>query len=175
MIDTDIAAAEILQGVKSQIGIPGAATAVDDGFALWVETRRAEYALNAIRRDEILSIFVAQDFRRIANVDGTGNVFSGIGIGRSYVPNNRISRDSLGDIGAIDDNWGRGHGGFCPQKQYRNKHQTFHGRASVSSLHRATLSCADPRHPNARTARGRTITAPPSMIMNSRRRMWIAM
>src|SRR6516162_2984544 len=98
------------------LGIPGAATAVDDGFALWVETRRAENALNAVRRDEILGIFVAQNLCCIADVDGTHNVSFGIGISRSYVPNNCISRYSLGDIGAIDDNWGRGRGGLCPQK-----------------------------------------------------------
>jgi hypothetical protein len=86
MIDSDIAAAEILQGVKSQIGIPCTATAVDDGFPLWVETRRAEYALNAIRRDEILVIFVAQNFGRIADVNRTSNVCFGIGISKSLRP-----------------------------------------------------------------------------------------
>ena len=126
MVDADIAAAEILQGVKTEIGIPRAAAAVDDGFAIRVQTRRAEYLLDAVRRDEILGIFVAQDFRRIADADGARNVSFGIGIGRSYVPNNGISRNSLGDIVAIDDGGGRGYGGLRPQEQKRNENQTFH-------------------------------------------------
>src|SRR5262245_40746568 len=59
MVETDIAAAEILQSVKTEIGIPRAAAAVDDDFASWIETRRAEYLLDAVRRDEILGIVVA--------------------------------------------------------------------------------------------------------------------
>src|SRR5271166_3131537 len=101
MIDTDITAAEILQGVKSQIRVPRTATAVDDRFSPWVETRRPEYPLNAIGRNEIFGIFVTQNLCRITVVDGTRNVSFGIGISRSYVPNNCISRYSLGDIGAI--------------------------------------------------------------------------
>src|SRR5262245_57657683 len=42
VVDADVGAAEILDRVKSEIGIPGAAAAVDDGFTLRVETRRAE-------------------------------------------------------------------------------------------------------------------------------------
>src|SRR5262245_2957449 len=108
MIDTDIAATEILQVVKTKIGIPRPAAAVDDVFAFGVQTRRSEYLLDAVRRDEIFGIFVAQNFRRIADADGARNVPFGIGIGGSYVPNNRISRDSPGDIVSIDDGLGRG-------------------------------------------------------------------
>ena len=67
MVDADIAAAEILQGVETEIGIPRAAAAVDDDFAMRIQTRQAEDLLDAVRRDEILVIFVAQDFRRIAD------------------------------------------------------------------------------------------------------------
>jgi hypothetical protein len=134
MVDTDIAAAEILQSVKTEIGIPRAAAAVDDGFAVRVQTRRAEYLFDAVRRDEILGIFVAQNFCRIADADGARNVSFGIGIGSSYVPNHGISRDSLGDIVAIHDDGGRGHGGLCPQEQQRNEDQTFHDEPSVSLL-----------------------------------------
>src|SRR5713101_5909620 len=140
MVDTDIAAAEILQGVKTEIGIPRAAAAVHDGFAIRVQTRRAEYLLDAVRRDEILGIFVAQNFRRIADADGARNVSFGICIGSSYVPNNGISRDSLGDIVAIDDGGGRGQGGLRPQERKRNEYQTFHDEPSVSSLLSSELS-----------------------------------
>src|SRR5215470_15669378 len=51
MVDTHISAAEILQGVETEIGIPGAAAAVDDDFASRVQTRRAEYFFDALRRD----------------------------------------------------------------------------------------------------------------------------
>ena len=81
MVDTHIAAAEILQGVETEIGIPGAAAAVDDDFASRVETRRAEYLLDAVRRDEILGIVVTQNFCRIADADGTRNVSLGIRVG----------------------------------------------------------------------------------------------
>jgi hypothetical protein len=37
---------------------------------MWIQTRRAEDLLDAVRRDEILGIFVAQDFRSIADADG---------------------------------------------------------------------------------------------------------
>src|SRR6266403_2367135 len=137
---TDIAAAEILQGVKTEIGIPRAAAAVHDGFAIRVQTRRAEYLLDAVLRDEILGIFVAQNFRRIADADGARNVSFGICIGSSYVPNNGISRDSLGDIVAIDDGGGRGQGGLRPQERQRNEYQTFHDEPSVSSLLSSELS-----------------------------------
>src|SRR5713101_3390358 len=140
MVDTDIAAAEILQGVKTEIGIPRAAAAVHDGFAIRVQTRRAEYLLDAVRRDEILGIFVAQNFRRIADADGARNVSFGICIGSSYVPNNGISRDSLGDIVAIDDGGGRGQGGLRPQERKRNEYQKFHDEPSVSSLLSSELS-----------------------------------
>jgi hypothetical protein len=70
-----------------------------------IQTRRAEDLLDAVRRDEILGIFVAQDFRRIADADGACNVSFGIGSRGSYVPNNRIARNSRGDIVAIDDRW----------------------------------------------------------------------
>ena len=96
-----------------------------------VQTRRAEYLLDAVRRDEILGIFVAQNFRRIADADGARNVSFGIRIGGSYVPNNGISRNSLGDIVAIDDDGGRGHGGLRPQEQQRNEDQTFHDEPSI--------------------------------------------
>ena len=59
MVNTDFAAAEILQGVKTEIGIPRAAAAVDDGFTMRIQTRVAEDLLDAVRRDEILGIFVA--------------------------------------------------------------------------------------------------------------------
>src|SRR5262245_56086326 len=134
MIETDIAAAEILQSVKTEIGIPCAAAAVDDDFASRIETRRAEYLLDAIRRDEILGIVVAQNSRRIADADGARNVSLGIGIGGSYVPNNGISRDGLGDIVAIDNDRGRGHRGWYPQEQQWNEEQTFHDEPSVSLL-----------------------------------------
>jgi hypothetical protein len=78
MVDTDIAASEILQCVKTEVGIPCAAAAVDDGFALGVQTCAAEYLLDAIRRDEILGIVVAQNFRRIADADGARDVSSRI-------------------------------------------------------------------------------------------------
>src|ERR1700730_18087861 len=121
MVDTDVAAAEILQSVKSEIGVPRAAAAVDDGFAIRVQTCRTEYLLDAVRRDEILGIFVAQNFRGIADADGARNVSLGIGIGSSYVPNNGTSRDSLADIVTIDYGGGRGHGGVRPQKRKRNE------------------------------------------------------
>ena len=72
------------------------------------QTRRAEYLLDAVRRDEILGIVVTQNFCRIADADGTRNVSLGIHVGGSYVPNNGISRDSIGDIVAVDDDGGRG-------------------------------------------------------------------
>src|SRR5262245_21728664 len=134
MVDTDIAAAEILQGVKTEIGIPRAAAAVDDDFASRIETRRAEYLLDAVDRDEVLGIVVAQYSRRIADANGARNVSLGIGIGASYVPNNGISRDRLGHIAAIDNNRGRGHRGWYPQEQQRNEEQTFHDEPSVSLL-----------------------------------------
>src|SRR4029077_1493536 len=108
--------------------------AVDDDFASRVQTRRAEYLLDAVRRDEILGIVVAQNFCRIADADGTRNVSLGIRVGGSYVPNNGISRDSLGDIVPIDDDRGRGHGGLCPKEQQRNEDQTFHDEPSISLL-----------------------------------------
>src|SRR6516164_3738925 len=126
MVDADIAAAEILQGVKTEIGIPRAAAAVDDDFAMRIQTRQAEDLLDAVRRDEILGIFVAQDFRRIADADGARNVSFGVGGRRSYVPNNRIARNSLGDIVAIDDGGRCRHGGLRPQDQKRNEYQAFH-------------------------------------------------
>src|SRR5439155_549543 len=88
----------------------------------------------------ILGIFVAQNFRRIADADGARNVSFGICIGSSYVPNNGISRDSLGDIVAIDDGGGRGQGGLRPQERKRNEYQTFHDEPSVSSLLSSELS-----------------------------------
>ena len=126
MVDADIAAAEILQGVKTEIGIPRAAAAIDDGFAMRIQTRRAEDLLDAVRRDEILGIFVAQDFRRIADADSACNVSFGVGSRRSYVPNNRIARNSRGDIVAIDDGGRRRHGGLRPQDQKRNEYEAFH-------------------------------------------------
>ena len=91
-----------------------------------IQTRRAEDLLDAVRRDEILGIFVAQDFRRIADADGACNVSFGIGSGGSYVPNNRITRNSRGDIVAVDDSGRRRHGGLRPQDQKRNEYQAPH-------------------------------------------------
>ena len=105
-----------------------------------VQTRRAEYLLDAVRREEILGIFVAQNFRRIADADGARNVSFGICIGSSHVPNNGISRDGLGDIVAIDDGGGRSQGGLRPQERKRNEDQTFHDEPSVSSLLSSELS-----------------------------------
>ena len=126
MIDADISAAEILQGIKTEIGVPRTAAAVDDDFAIWVETRRAEYLLDTVDCDEILGVFVAQDFRRIADVDGAGNMSFGVGLGRAYVPNDGISRERLGDIGAIDDGGGRGYRSLRPQEPKRNENHMFH-------------------------------------------------
>jgi hypothetical protein len=56
----------------------------------------------------------------------------GIRVGGSYVPNNGISRDRIGDVLAIDDDGGRGR--LCPQEQQRNEDQTFHDEASISLL-----------------------------------------
>src|SRR5262249_38097881 len=126
MVDADIAAAEILQGVKTEIGIPRAAAAVDNDFAMRIQTRRAEELLDAVRRDEIFGIFVAQDFRRIADADGACNMSFGVGRRRSYVPNNRIARNGLGDIVAIDDGGRRRHGGLRPRDQKQNEYQAFH-------------------------------------------------
>src|SRR5215510_3002084 len=164
MIDTDIAATEILQGVKTKIGIPSAAAAVNDGFASRVQTRGAEYLLDAVRRDEIFGIFVAQNFCRIADADGARNMPFGIGIGGSYVPNNGISRDSRGDIVTIDDGPGRGQDDLRPQQRKRNEHQTFHDEPSVSSLLSSELtktvySCGSvmsPNEPTVRRVRSRT-------------------
>src|SRR4029078_10466567 len=91
-----------------------------------IQTRRAEDLLDAVRRDEILGIFVAQNFRRIADVDGARNVSLGIGRPSPHVPSTRIARDRRGDIVAIDDNGGRRHGGLRPQDQKRNEYQAFH-------------------------------------------------
>src|SRR4029077_9296284 len=134
MVDADIAAAEVLQGVKTEIGIPRAAAAVDDGFTMRIQTPGAEDLLDAVRRDEILGIFVAQDFRRIADVNGACDVSFGIGSRRSHVPNNRIARDSRGDIVPIDDNGRRRHGGLRPQDQKRNKYQALHDELLRSFL-----------------------------------------
>src|SRR4029077_4775325 len=79
MVDADIAAAEVLQSVKTEIGIPRAAAAGDDGFTMRIQTHGAEDLLDAVRRDEILGIFVARDFRRVADTDGACNVSFGIG------------------------------------------------------------------------------------------------
>src|SRR5262249_42670445 len=59
VVDSDVLTAEILQRVKAEIRLPGAATAVDDGLAMGVQSGRAEYLLNAVCRDEILGIVVA--------------------------------------------------------------------------------------------------------------------
>src|SRR5215470_3613935 len=101
MVDTDVAAAEILHGVKTEIGIPRATAAIDDDFSLWVETRRPEYLFDAVRRDEILGVLVTQNSRRIANADGPGNMSPGVGIGSSHVPHKGISCDSLGNVLAV--------------------------------------------------------------------------
>ena len=55
-----------------------------------------------------------------------------IGIGSSYVPNNGIARDSLGDILAINDDGRRGCGGLRPQERKRNGYETFHDTPSGS-------------------------------------------
>src|ERR1700732_5463077 len=99
-----------------------------------IPTRRAEDLLDAVRRDEILGIFVAQNFRGIADADGARNVSFGICIGSSYVPNNGISRDSLGDIVAIDDGGGGGQGGLRRQGRKRDEDQTFYEKPPVSPL-----------------------------------------
>ena len=103
MVDADIGPAEILQGVKTEIGMPRAAAAVDDDFTIRVQTGVAEYLLDALGRDEILGIFVAQNPRRVADADGARNMSFRVGIGSSYVPNEGIPRDSLSDILAIND------------------------------------------------------------------------
>ena len=103
MVDPDIAAAEIAHCVETEIGIPRATAAVDDGFALRVQTGGTEYLFDAIRRDEILGIVVAQNLCRIPDADGARNVAFRIGIGGSHVPDGDISRDGFGDIVAIDD------------------------------------------------------------------------
>src|SRR5262249_44171006 len=132
MVDADVAAAEILQGVKTEIGMPRAAAAVDDDFAIRIQAGGAKYLLDAFRRDEILGIFIAQNSCRVADADGARNMSFGIGIGSSYVPNNRIPRDSLGDILAINDGSRRGCGGLRPQERKRNEYETFHNTPSVS-------------------------------------------
>jgi hypothetical protein len=138
MVDTDIAAAKILQGVKTEIGIPRAAAPVDYDFAMRVQTCRAEYPLNALGCDEVLGVFVAQNFRRIADADGARNVSFSIGIGSSYVPNNSISPDSLGDLVGIDDGGGPGHGDLRPQEEQRNEYPMAHDEPPL--LHCSTAS-----------------------------------
>src|SRR4051794_40793804 len=53
VVDADIAAAEVLQSVKTEIGIPRAAAAVHDDFTMRIQTRGAEDILDSVRRDEI--------------------------------------------------------------------------------------------------------------------------
>src|SRR5262245_31065281 len=112
--------------------MPRAAAAVDNDFAIRVQTGATEYLLDALGRDEILGIFVAQNSRRVANADGARNMSFRIGIGSSYVPNDGIPRDRLGDILAIDDDSRRGCGGLRPQQRKRNEYETFHDKPSVS-------------------------------------------
>ena len=114
MVDADIAEAEILQGVKTEIGMPCATAAVDDDFATRVQTNAPEYLLDWLRSDEIFGIFVAKNSRRVADADGARNMSFRIGVASSYVPNDGISRDSRGDILAIDDDSRGSSGGFRP-------------------------------------------------------------
>src|SRR5262249_42460274 len=131
MVDAHIAAAEILQGVKTEIGMPRAAAAVDDNFAIRVQTDGAKYLLDALCRDEIFGIFVAKNSCGIANADGARNMSFRIGVGSSYVPNDGIPSDSLCNILAIDDDCGGGSGGLRPQKRKRNEYETFHDMPST--------------------------------------------
>src|SRR5262245_11874366 len=87
MVDADIAAAEILRGVEAEIGIPASAAAINDDFALRVEACGSEYLFDAVRRDEVLRVVVAQNFGRVTDADGACNVPFGVGFGGSHVPN----------------------------------------------------------------------------------------
>src|SRR5262249_38026103 len=114
-------------------------------------------------RDEILGIFITQNSRRVADADGARNMSFGIGIGSSYVPNNGISPDGLGDIVAIDDSGGRSHGGLRPQERKRNENQTFHDEASVSCLLITSRKCIEPAD-GPSSCHKLDISLPPALI-----------
>src|SRR6266481_793644 len=78
MIDADIAAAEILDSVKPEIRVPAAPAAIDDDFAFRVEAGGPEHLFDAVGRDEILGVVVAQNLGRIANADRARNVSFGV-------------------------------------------------------------------------------------------------
>src|SRR5438067_2268383 len=113
--------------------MPRAAAAIYDDFAIRVQADAAKYLLDALRRDEIFGIFVAQNARGIADADGTRNMSFRIGVGSSNVPNDGIPRDSLGDILTIDDDSRRGCSALRPQKRKRNEYETFHNKPSSST------------------------------------------
>src|SRR5437868_7146568 len=72
---------------------------------------RAKDLFDAVCCDEILGILVAQDARRIANIDGTRDMPSGISISWAHVPHDGVACDGLSDIIVIHDDRGRGHCG----------------------------------------------------------------
>src|SRR5947209_20575773 len=61
VIDTDVAAVEILQGVKTKIRLPSAPGAVNDGLAARVQACRAQNFLDTVSRYKIFGIVVAQN------------------------------------------------------------------------------------------------------------------
>src|SRR5215475_5548187 len=103
VIYTDVPAVEILQGVKTKIRLPSAPAAVNDGLAARVQSCRAHTFLDTVSRDQIVGIVVSQNPGRVANVDGTGDMYTGVGIGRAYGPHKHVARDSSSDILVSDD------------------------------------------------------------------------
>jgi hypothetical protein len=81
--------------------MPCAAAAIDDDFAIGVQTDAAEYLLDGLRSDKIFGIFVAKNSRRVADADGARNMSFRIGVGSSYVPNDGIPRDSAAGSGLM--------------------------------------------------------------------------
>jgi hypothetical protein len=81
VVDTHLDSTEIPYRVLTEVRHPAAAAAIDDDLAPRIETCRTEDLLDAIGCDEILSIVVAQDARRIADVDCAGNMSRRIGFG----------------------------------------------------------------------------------------------
>src|SRR5262249_23647122 len=128
VINAHIVAAEIAYRVVTKIGHPASTAAIDDDFALRIETCGAKDFLDAISRYEILGIFVAQYARRIADIDRTSNVSRRIGVARATVTVVGVRRDALRTISVTADRGDRSGanlGDLNPKDRQRKKKKPF--------------------------------------------------
>jgi hypothetical protein len=114
--------------------LPSAPAAVNDGLAARVQSCRAHNFLDTVSRDKIFGIVVSQNPGRVANVDGTGDMSTGVGIGRAYVPHKHVARDSISDILVIDDDRRSSQCSVAPEEKQRYGDHAHHHKTPVSWL-----------------------------------------